>query len=239
MAAELWTCWLGTVEYRAAYDLQLRTRAARLAGAIPDTLLLLEHPPVYTRTKRSTQADLPMGDAWYLSQGIDIVDVDRGGRITYHGPGQLTGYTIMQTRDVAGFVRTMETALVRALHEEGIAGARNRPDEGPEFAGVWVEERKIGSVGVHVHKGVTTHGFAVNVCNDLQPFTYVVACGLPEVQMTSVIKETGGSRDRVACLRKRAAHQLAQAHGLRQRIVTPQRLEAALMAASPAMEVVR
>lgn len=200
MRADLWTCWLGTVEYREALALQERLRAARQAGVVPDTLLLLEHPPVYTKTRRCTAADLPMGEAWYAANGIDVVEVKRGGRITYHGPGQLTGYAIMGAQDVVGFVRTMEGALVTALADEGIA-ARARPEDGADFTGVWVEDRKIASIGVHVAKGVTTHGFAVNVENDLQPFSWVVPCGLPEAQMTSVLKETRGHAGVMAAFR--------------------------------------
>ena len=122
----------------------------------------------------------------------------------------------MATRDVVAFVRTMETALVRALEDEGIR-ARVRTDEGPDFTGVWVGERKIGSIGVHVQRGVTTHGFAVNVENDLQPFEWVVPCGLSGVRMTSIVKELGAGG--IECFRKRAAYRFAQAHGRRQRLV--------------------
>jgi len=131
-----------------------------------------------------------MGEEWYLSQGIDVADTDRGGRVTYHGPGQLVGYPIMRVDDVVAFVRGMERAIVTALAEEGIE-AHARPDEGPDFTGVWTEDRKIASIGVHVARGVTTHGFAVNVENDLQPFEWIVPCGLEGVRMTSVIKERG------------------------------------------------
>jgi lipoyl(octanoyl) transferase len=129
-----------------------------------------------------------MGESWYLSQGIDIVDTNRGGKITYHGPGQLVGYPIMRVDDVVAFVRAMERAIVAALGDEGIA-ARARPDEGPDFTGVWTGDRKIASIGVHLAQGVTTHGFAVNVENDLQPFEWIVPCGLEGVRMTSVLKE--------------------------------------------------
>jgi lipoyl(octanoyl) transferase len=223
MAAELWTCSLGTVEYREAAALQEKLRAARQAEEIPDLLLLLEHPPVYTLGRRSAPADLPMGEDWYLGQGIDVVRTNRGGKLTYHGPGQLVGYAIMRTDDVVAFVRTMEQAVVAALADEGLQ-ARARPDEGPDFTGVWVGERKVASIGVHVAKGVTTHGFAVNVSNDLQPFEWVVPCGLPEVRMTSVTAEADAFRG-VDCFRKRAAWRFAQAHGRRQRIVSPARLE--------------
>jgi lipoyl(octanoyl) transferase len=234
MAEELWTSWLGLVEYGEAYELQQRLRAARQADAIPDTLLLLEHPPVFTTTRRTGPADLPMGEAWYRNQGIDIVPADRGGRVTYHGPGQLTGYAIMRTAEVAGFVRSIEQSLVAALADEGL-DAHARPDDGPAYAGVWTGERKIASVGVRLQKGVSTHGFALNVQNDLQPFDWVVACGLPTVRMTSLIKERGATGDLMPCFRKRAAYRFAQTFGLRQRIVTPSQLQRALdRAAVPA-----
>ncbi len=227
MSGELWTCHLGVVEYREALDLQHRLRAARQAGDLPDTLLLLEHPPVYTRGRRSEAAELPMGEAWYLSQGIDVVDVDRGGKLTYHGPGQLVGYPIMAVTDVIAFVRTMEEAMIAALADEGLA-ARSRSDEGRDFTGVWVGDRKIGSIGVHVQKGVTTHGFAVNVQNDLQPFEWVVPCGLGGVRMTSVLREQGRGGDPLTCFRKRIGWRFAEAFGRRQRLVTPARLAAAV-----------
>jgi lipoyl(octanoyl) transferase len=219
---ELWTCHLGRVEYREALELQTRLRAARQADAIPDTLLLLEHPPVYTKGRRSDPSELAMGESWYLGQGIDVVEVDRGGRVTYHGPGQLVGYPILRTTDVVEHLRTMEAAIVAALAEEGIE-ARGRTEDGPDYTGVWVAERKIASLGVHVQKGVTTHGFAVNVDNDLQPFEWVVPCGLEGVRMTSITKERGERAD-FACFRKRMAHALAQALGRRQRLVSAARL---------------
>ena len=223
MAEDLWTCHLGPVEYREASALQERLRTARLEDAIPDVLLLLEHPAVYTLGRRSGNADLPMGEDWYLSQGIDVVRTNRGGKLTYHGPGQLVGYAIMRTDDVLAFVRTMERAVIAALADEGLE-ARARTDEGPDFTGAWVGERKIASIGVHVARGVTTHGFAVNVENDLQPFEWVVPCGLAQVRMTSVTAEAGERRT-LDCFRRRAAYRFAQAHGRRQRLVSPHRLE--------------
>jgi lipoyl(octanoyl) transferase len=231
VTAELWTVHLGAVEYREAFALQERVRAARQAEAIPDTLLLLEHPPVYTLGRRSEPGELAMGEDWYRMQGIDVVGVDRGGKVTYHGPGQLVGYPIMRIGDVLGYVRTMERALIAALADEDIA-ARSREDEGRDYTGVWVQDRKIASIGVHVARGVTTHGFAVNADNDLQPFEWVVACGLPEVRMTSITNETrqGGH---LPCFRKRMAFRFAEAYGLRQRLVSPARLEAALVPHPP------
>ena len=223
--SELWVCNLGTVEYRDALTLQQRIRAMRQANDIPDVMLMLEHWPVYTRGRRSNAAELPMGEDWYRMQGMDIVDVDRGGKLTYHGPGQLVGYPIVRVDDVVGYVRQLERALVAALGQEGLQ-ARARPEDGPDYTGVWVGDRKIASIGVHVARGVTTHGWAVNVENDLQPFSWVVPCGLDGVQMTSVIKETHRLAGQIPCFRKRAAYAVAQGLGLRQRIVTRERLEA-------------
>src|SRR5213596_3643778 len=180
---------LGTVPYPDALELQLRLRDARQAGQIPDTLLLLEHPPVYTRGRRTEPHDLPMGEDWYLSQGIEIHDADRGGRVTYHGPGQLVGYPIMRIEHVVDFVHTMEQAVIAALADEGIEA---RVREG--LTGIWAGDAKIGSIGVHVNRGVTTHGFAVNVDNDLQPFEWIVPCGIESCQMTSLALELGAEQ---------------------------------------------
>jgi lipoyl(octanoyl) transferase len=189
-ASELQVCQLGLVDYREALELQRRLRARRQADQIGDVLLLLEHPPVYTRGRRSDPGELAMGEAWYRSQGIDVVETDRGGRVTYHGPGQLVGYPIVRVADVLAHVRTLETAIVAALGEAGVS-ARARTEDGADYTGVWVGERKIASIGVHIARGVSTHGFAVNVENDLQPFEWVVPCGLEGVRMTSLIRERG------------------------------------------------
>jgi lipoyl(octanoyl) transferase len=222
---ELWVCHLGVLDYREALALQERLREARQNELVPDVLLTLEHYPVYTRGRRSAPGELPMGEQWYAMQGFEIVDTDRGGKVTYHGPGQLVGYPILRVDDVVAYVRTLEQALVAALGQEGIS-ARPRPDDGPDFTGVWVDERKIASIGVHVARGVTTHGFAVNVENDLQPFGYIVPCGLDNVQMTSIIKETRRLAGQMPCFRRRAAFELARALGLRQRLMSRARLEA-------------
>ncbi len=187
---ELRVVRLGVVEYRAALELQEAVRERRIAGELGDVLLLVEHPPVYTRGRRSRDGDLPFAPAWYAEQGIDVVPVRRGGQLTYHGPGQLVGYPIMEIEDVVAYLRTMEEALIAALGDEGIA-ARNRPEDGIEYTGVWVQERKIASIGVHVRHHVTTHGFAVNVDNDMRPFEWAVACGLHGVRMTSLADERG------------------------------------------------
>ncbi|MFL5868729.1 MAG: lipoyl(octanoyl) transferase LipB [Thermoleophilaceae bacterium] len=218
MAAELWVAQLGRIPYAAGVDLQARIRGRRQAGEIPDALLLLEHPPVYTKGRRTTAADLPMGEDWYRLQGIEVAETDRGGRVTYHGPGQLVGYPIVAINDVPAYVRTMEGAIVAALAEEGVE-AEVRPGE----TGVWASEAKIGSIGIHVSRGVTTHGFAINVDNDLQPFEWIVPCGLEGVRMTSLLKETGRTGS-MGCFRKRVAYRLARELGLRQRLVRLERL---------------
>jgi len=221
---DLWVCELDVVEYGDALALQERVRAARQAHAIPDTLLLLEHPPVYTRGRRSLPGELPLGEDWYRAQGIDIVDVDRGGKLTYHGPGQLVGYPIMEITDVIAYLRTIESAIVATLADAGL-GARGRPHDGPDYTGVWTGDRKIASIGVHVSRGVTTHGFAINVSNDLEPFAWVVPCGLSGVSMTSVAREAG----RTVAVRANIAERLAEAFGLRASPVSFDALGEALM----------
>ena len=214
MANDLLVCNLGTVEYTEAAALQERLREQVIAGELPDLMLLLEHPPVYTVGRRSEEDELPQG-----SFGIDVVRTPRGGKLTYHGPGQLVGYPIMHVASVPEYILTMERAIVTAL---GRAGIEAETRLGHKHVGVWVGERKIASVGVHLSHGVSSHGFAVNVDNDLDPFTWVVACGLPDVQMTSMAAE--GASEGVACFRKRMGHAFCEAFGVRQRLISPQRL---------------
>jgi lipoyl(octanoyl) transferase len=223
---ELWVCQLGIVDFREALALQERLRAARQADEVPDTLLLLEHPPVYTRGRRSSADELPLGEAFYAAQGIEIVEVDRGGRVTYHGPGQLVGYPIMRIGDIIGYLRTIETAIVAALAQEDVAarGGGDRP------TGVWAGGSKIASIGVHVSRRVSTHGFAVNVDNDLEPFDWIVACGMPGVALTSIARETGRAEN-LERFRARMAGQFALAFERSPRSISPERLFAAL--ASP------
>src|SRR3954471_12388679 len=226
MADELWVANAGRIPYLEGVELQTRLRERRQAGEIPDALLLLEHPPVYTKGRRTERADLPMGEDWYRAQGIEVHDTSRGGRVTYHGPGQIVGYPIMAIGDVGAYLRTMESAIIAALADEGVE-AQIRDG----LTGVWAGDRKIGSIGLHVSKGITMHGFAVNVDNDLQPFEWIVPCGIDGVRMTSLYletKRTGG----MSCFRKRVAWRFAQAYGLRQRIVSLSRLS------EPALESV-
>jgi lipoyl(octanoyl) transferase len=185
----------GLVPYGEAFALQKRLERLRQEGEMADVLLLLEHPPVYTRGRRSTADELPMGEDWYRAQGIEIRDTDRGGRVTYHGPGQLVGYPVMSLRpyrdDVHDFIRRMERMIIDSLSAYGI-------EAGPieALTGVWTPEpRKIASIGVHVNRGITTHGFAINVNNDLQPFEWIIPCGIDHCRMTSVTRELGEAQD--------------------------------------------
>jgi lipoyl(octanoyl) transferase len=192
---EIWTVRPGLVPYEDARRLQKEIELARQADAVPDVLLLLEHPPVYTKGRRATADELPMGEDWYRMQGIDVVDTDRGGRVTYHGPGQLVGYPIVSLRpyrdDVHEYIRRMERVIIAALGEWGVDA-----EVVEALTGVWTpERRKVASIGVHVSRGVTTHGFAINVNNDLQPFEWVVPCGMEACRMTSLTRERGAEQD--------------------------------------------
>jgi lipoyl(octanoyl) transferase len=194
VSAEILVVRCGIVPYEEAREAQLRLRGARQRGELPDVLLLLEHPPVYTRGRRSSPDELPMGAEWYEMQGVEVRDTDRGGRVTYHGPGQLVAYPIVSLRpygdDVHEYVRRLERVTIEALAEHGV-------EAGPieSLTGVWAGGRKIGSIGVHVSRGVTTHGLAVNVDNDLQPFEWIVPCGIEGVAMTSLARELGTEQD--------------------------------------------
>ena len=220
---------LGTLPYAEALELQNEIRAARQAGGIEDTLLLLQHPPVYTRGRRTAEDELPMGQQWYEMQGIEVAETDRGGAVTYHGPGQVVAYPIIDLTnwgdDVHAYVRRLELVMIGALAEHGVpaqvfegltgvwtagqppvavgaVGPQGTPVGAPAEPGPptdpgtpAAEARKIGSIGIHVSRGVTTHGLAVNVSNDLQPFEWIVPCGIEYVRMTSVSRELGSEQN--------------------------------------------
>lgn len=227
--SELWVTRLGVVEYDRALDLQHRLRDARRTGALPDVLLLLEHEQVYTRGRRAAAAELPFGEPWYRERGIALRDVDRGGKTTYHGPGQLVGYPILDTAvtggDVVRLVRTIEDAIIAALAGECVAARRDSAGRG-----VWAGAGKIASLGLHVAHGITTHGFAVNVDCDLAPFTWIKPCGLDD-PATSIAEQTGET-GRMRCFSQRVAYALASGLGLRQRLISADRLLAKLDAAA-------
>ncbi|HEX7246287.1 MAG TPA: lipoyl(octanoyl) transferase LipB [Solirubrobacterales bacterium] len=213
MSGEVLVVRCGLVAYEEALVAQRWLRAARLEGAVPDVLLLLEHPPVYTRGRRSDDGELPMAREWYEMQGIEVAETDRGGRVTYHGPGQLVAYPIVSLRpyddDVHEYVRRLEQVAIGALADHHVGATTIQG-----LTGVWTEpegrrdenramsaqigpsaSRKIGSIGVHVSRGVTTHGLAVNVNNDLQPFEWIVPCGIEGCRVTSLSRELGAEQD--------------------------------------------
>ena len=162
-------------------------------------------------------------------QGIEIVETNRGGKVTYHGPGQLVGYPIVARRRRRRVRAHARAGARRGARPRRAWPRRARPEDGPDYTGVWVGERKIASIGVHVARGVTTHGFAVNVENDLQPFSCIVPCGLDgRGDDLADPRRPARGDDQMPCFRKRIAYRVAQALGRRQRIVTPARLEAAV-----------
>ncbi len=197
---ELWVVHLGTMAYAQALEMQRAAARARIAGEIPeDLLLLVEHPPVVTLGRSSKDAHLLASPQLLAARGVELFEVERGGDVTFHGPGQLVGYPIVDLkrhkRDLHWYLRQVEEALIVGLAEYGIAGGRS-----PGQTGVWVGRqgpdggftRKIASIGVHARDWVTWHGFALNVSTDLAYFDLIVPCGIAGVTMTSIERETGG-----------------------------------------------
>ena len=182
--------WLGEVAYREALDLQLSCLDRRATRRIPDTLLLLTHPHVYTLGRAGEEANLLVSKESLASEGVPVERVGRGGDITYHGPGQLVGYPIvlMEKPDVHKFVRSIEAALIDAVRAFGV---ESRRIEG--LTGVWAGERKIASIGVGIRKWVTYHGFALNVTTDLSWFRRIHLCGLKGREATSIAEEAGSA----------------------------------------------
>lgn len=182
----------GLVPYFDAWDEQRRMHAARVADEIPDTVILLEHEPVYTAGKRTEPFERPGADA-----GAPVIDVDRGGKITWHGPGQLTGYPIMKLPDpvdVVAYVRRVEQLMIDVCSELGLDAQRI---DAPGYSGVWIPadsrgpSRKVGAVGLRVAQGVTMHGFALNCANDLSWYDRIVPCGISDAGTTSISRELG------------------------------------------------
>jgi lipoyl(octanoyl) transferase len=176
------------MEYQEAWDFQRTIHEEVASGSRPNTLLLLEHPSVYTAGRRTEAAERP-------ADGTPVIDVDRGGRITWHGPGQLVGYPIVKLQkptELVGFVREIEAALIRVCNDLGVATLRI-----DGRSGVWIQDergdRKIAAIGIRVAKGVTMHGFALNVNPDLAAFGQIVPCGIADADVTSLEIELGRS----------------------------------------------
>jgi lipoyl(octanoyl) transferase len=181
----LWIVRAGTVPYRRAWAWQRALVERRAAGEVPDVVLLLEHPHVYTIGKRGSDADVLASPAWLAAQGAEVVHSDRGGQVTYHGPGQLVGYPIClldQHPDVWRFVGRVEQALTEVATGFGLQARGERGD----LTGVWVGDAKLAAIGMRVSRGVTSHGFALNCATDLARFNAIVPCGLPEAAACSL-----------------------------------------------------
>ncbi len=182
---------LGLIPYAEALALQSDLVGRRRTGDIPDQLLLLQHPHVITLGTAASRSHVLADESRRRELGIDLVDVGRGGDVTYHGPGQLVGYPILDLKpdrkDVHQYLRDLEAVLVHTLDEMGIRG-----EPLPNLTGVWVDGRKIAAIGVRISSGwITSHGFALNVSNDLSFFETIVPCGIQDVSVTSVSQELG------------------------------------------------
>jgi len=208
------------IPYLQGWELQRRLHAQRVADEIPDTCLLLEHTPVYTAGKRTARADRPLTDP-----GAPVIDVDRGGKITWHGPGQLVGYPIIKLAepiDVIAYVRALEEALIAMCADAGVTAARvdgrsgawvlGAAADGPVPAGTVTQDRKVAAIGARVSRGVTMHGFALNCDCDLSWFDKIVPCGIRDAGVTSLSTETGRPVT-VASVLPSAEHALAATLG--------------------------
>jgi len=180
--------WLGTVEYDEATKLQEERARARRSASVPDTLFLLEHPPVITLGRGADERNVLETEEELARTGILLRRTGRGGDVTYHGPGQLVGYSViaLRGRDVHRYLRDLETVLLRSLADFGIHAERS-----PGFTGVWVGPSKIAAIGVRLSRWVTSHGFALNVDPDLSPFSRIVPCGIRTGGVTSMARLLG------------------------------------------------
>ena len=224
---------LGTLSFAAALEVQRSAARARISGAIDqDLLILVEHPPVVTLGRSSKAHHLLASPELLASRGVELFEVERGGDVTFHGPGQLVGYPIVDLKrhkqDLHWYLRQMEEALIRALVPLGVLAERNAGR-----TGVWTQGRKLASIGVHARDWVTWHGFALNVTTDLSFFELMVPCGIADVQMTSIGQELAAGPDRLRTLgndtRERVAEAFADVFQL-----APRRADAEWLARDPA-----
>ena len=214
MSTRLGVLDLGRRGYLETLELQRALCRRRLAGELDrDLLVLVEHEPVVTLGRGTRATSLPLAPAELSRRGVRVIEVERGGDVTFHGPGQLVGYPILHLsehrEDLHWYLRQLEAALIAGLGELGIRAERN-----PGLTGVWTGGRKIASIGVHVKQWVTFHGFALNVANDLRGFDLIVPCGIRDVVMTSVAKELGDGASAGAELGARARDAVIDAFGL-------------------------
>lgn len=211
---ELWTVTLGRLPYGDALELQRSVARDRIAGTIPqDVLLFVEHPPVVTLGRGTKEKNLVASPGYLDSKGVELFEVERGGDVTFHGPGQLVGYPIIDLKrhreDLHWYLRKIEEALINSLADFGIPGERNTA-----YTGVWTRGRKIASIGVHARDWVTWHGFALNVTTDLSYFDLIVPCGIDGVVMTSIARELGLESVDAQDVRDRVTAKFAEAFDL-------------------------
>lgn len=187
-ARKLFYCDLGFINYKEAWDLQRETFELRVKNKIPDVIYLLEHPNTYTLGKTADHSNLIGSEEYLINNKISVYDIDRGGDITYHGPGQLVGYPIISLtdwkQDTHKYLRALEEAIIQTCAEYGIIGKRE-----PEYTGVWVEDRKIAAIGIKVSRWITMHGFAFNINTDLSFFSGIIPCGIADKDVTSIKRE--------------------------------------------------
>jgi lipoyl(octanoyl) transferase len=211
--AQLLVADLGTLSYEESLALQRAVARARIGGDIDeDVLLLVEHPPVITLGRSTKAGNLLASPESLAARGVELFEVDRGGDVTFHGPGQLVGYPIIDLKrhrqDLHWYLRQVEAALIVALAPFGIAGERSAGQ-----TGVWTEGRKLASIGVHARDWVTWHGFALNVTTDLSYFDLMIPCGIAQVTMTSVARELGAAERDAVELSSRAREQAMRGFG--------------------------
>ena len=224
---------LGLLAFGEALELQRAVSLARISGAVPDdVLLLVEHPPVVT-LGRSTKGDnLHISDELLAARGVERFEVERGGDATFHGPGQLVGYPIIDlkqhTQDLHWYLRQVEQSLIVALATAGLTAGRV-----PGYTGVWIDDRKIASIGVHARDWVTRHGFALNVDTDLSYFDLFVPCGIADVVMTSTLRELGDAAPSITAMRSRVADAFGEVFSLTPTPTTRASLESHLPALEP------
>lgn len=179
---------LGFIDYKEAWDLQYKIHSSRVRGNVKDHFLLLEHPNTYTLGKTADKSNLIENEEYLKEKNISVYDIDRGGDITYHGPGQIVGYPIINLndwkQDTHKYLRALEEIIIRVCLEFGLIGKRD-----PEYTGVWIEDRKIAAIGIKVSRWVTMHGFAFNINTDLSLFNGIIPCGISDKAVTSLSKE--------------------------------------------------
>lgn len=211
---ELLTVPLGRMPYGEALELQRSIARDRISGAISqDVLLLMEHPPVVTLGRSSKEKHLVASPEFLQANGVELFEVERGGDVTFHGPGQLVGYPIVDLKrhrqDLHWYLRKIEEALINTLADYGIPGERNT-----SYTGVWTRGKKIASIGVHARDWVTWHGFALNVTTNLSFFDLIVPCGITGVVMTSIAREVGSEEVSAQDVRDRVSAKFAEAFDL-------------------------